>query len=408
MTRFYSDKKSIKIRFRQGIRHCHQSESNADHSQQIVFSKPIIAINPSTRANKLHTGSDVHPTNSSNDYCTFLTSRQLVDLISTNSSALERKSLPVIIDCRSQFDYGVERIISSHNINCRAKLLTRKLSSKPLEEIESNLALSLKHADSVLLYDQSIDVPSEEKIRSSPLNLVIQAAKKSNKKVFVLQGRFDAIKSQYPQIIQRTDHSPEDTSDGHVPSTPDTLDKENFTMTQIVPHIFVGNMLDSQNLDRLNQNRITHIINCTPDLPCKWEGKYKYLRVDVLDLPSQNIRKHFEDVFQFIDKALRDKSSNILVHCSAGISRSPTLVLAYMIKKDRMQLDDAFTAMRQLRPIVDPNISFILQLQDWEKKCLSATSTTESNEVHSRPTSSSYCGSTSKSKTLADSAIIVQ
>lgn len=59
-------------------------------------------------------------------------------------------------------------------------------------------------------------------------------------------------------------------------------------------------MLDSQNLDRLNQNRITHIINCTPDLPCKWEGKYKYLRVDVLDLPSQNIRKHFEDVFQFI------------------------------------------------------------------------------------------------------------
>ncbi|CAF1067419.1 unnamed protein product [Adineta ricciae] len=382
--------------------------SKAEHTNPNTFSKPIIAINPSTRANKLHTGSDVHPTNSSNDYCTFLTSRQLVDLISTNSSALERKSLPVIIDCRSQFDYGVERIISSHNINCRAKLLTRKLSSKPLEEIESNLALSLKHADSVLLYDQSIDVPSEEKIRSSPLNLVIQAAKKSNKKVFVLQGRFDAIKSQYPQIIQRTDHSPEDTSDGHVPSTPDTLDKENFTMTQIVPHIFVGNMLDSQNLDRLNQNRITHIINCTPDLPCKWEGKYKYLRVDVLDLPSQNIRKHFEDVFQFIDKALRDKSSNILVHCSAGISRSPTLVLAYMIKKDRMQLDDAFTAMRQLRPIVDPNISFILQLQDWEKKCLSATSTTESNEVHSRPTSSSYCGSTSKSKTLADSAIIVQ
>lgn len=96
------------------------------------------------------------------------------------------------------------------------------------------------------------------------------------------------------------------------------------------------------------------------------------------------------------------------MHCSAGISRSPTLVLAYMIKKDRMKLDDAFTAMRKLRQIVDPNISFILQLQDWEKKCLSTTSTTESTELHSRPTSSSYCGSTSKSKTLADSAIIVQ
>ena len=160
----------------------------AEHTNPNTFSKLIPVISSSTRANKLHTDSDIHSTTSSNDYCTFLTSRQLVDLISTNSSTLERKSLPVIIDCRSQFDYGVERIISSHNINCRAKLLTRKLSSKPLEEIESNLALSLKHADSVLLYDQSIDAPSEEKIRSSPLNLVVQAAKKSNKKVFVLQG----------------------------------------------------------------------------------------------------------------------------------------------------------------------------------------------------------------------------
>jgi len=64
--------------------------------------------------------------------------------------------------------------------------------------------------------------------------------------------------------------------------------------------LYLGNTLDSQNFDRLNQNGITHIINSTPDLPCFWEKKYKYLRVDVLDLPSQNIRKYFETTFQFI------------------------------------------------------------------------------------------------------------
>lgn len=53
-------------------------------------------------------------------------------------------------------------------------------------------------------------------------------------------GRFDAIKSQYPQLIQTAENLPEDTSDDYNPSTPDTLDKENFTMTQILPHIFVG------------------------------------------------------------------------------------------------------------------------------------------------------------------------
>jgi hypothetical protein len=50
----------------------------------------------------------------------------------------------------------------------------------------------------------------------------------------------------------------------------------------------------------LTQNGITHIINCTPDLPFFWENKHKYLRIDVLDLPSQNIRKHFDQAIEFI------------------------------------------------------------------------------------------------------------
>ena len=53
-------------------------------------------------------------------------------------------------------------------------------------------------------------------------------------------------------------------------------------------------------MDRLNQHSITHIINSTPDLPLFWEKKYKYMRIDILDLPSQNIRNHFDNVFQFI------------------------------------------------------------------------------------------------------------
>jgi len=68
-----------------------------------------------------------------------------------------------------------------------------------------------------------------------------------------------------------------------------------------------------------------------------------------------------------------------------------------------MKLDDAFNKMRQLRQIVDPNVSFILQLRDWEKKCLTTTTTTETTDDltcnTARTTASTYCGSTSKSKT---------
>lgn len=142
------------------------------------------------------------------------------------------------------------------------------------------------------------------------------------------------------------------------------------------------------------------------------------MRVDVLDSPSQNIRKHFDSVIEFIgrlsfrrslspanlilDNALCAKG-NVLVHCSAGISRSPTLVLAYMMKKNHWMLDEAFDKMRQLRRIVDPNVSFIVQLKEWEKSVL-PSSIAESNDEHSgtnntnRTAPAIYCGTTSKSK----------
>lgn len=188
----------------------------------------------------------------------------------------------------------------------------------------------------------------------------------------------------------------------------------------------LGNTSDAQNLDRLSENRITHIINCTPDLPFYWEGKHQYLRIDVHDLPSQNIRDHFDPAIEFIgsclfsskvprvvflfsslENAILSKDNNVLVHCSAGISRSPTLVLAYMMKQHHLPLDEAFEKMRKLRQIVDPNVSFICQLREWEKSLLSAASTTDHHEENSgtNPASrsgtsaSTYCGSTSKSKT---------
>jgi protein-tyrosine phosphatase len=110
-------------------------------------------------------------------------------------------------------------------------------------------------------------------------------------------------------------------------------------------------------------------------------------------------------LFLNLENALQSKDNNILVHCSAGISRSPTLVLAYMMKKHHWTLDEAFEKMRKLRQIVDPNVSFIMQLRDWEKYLMSTANETNddnsgtNNSTNIRSTSSTYCGSTSKTKT---------
>ena len=171
-------------------------EKSTSNSNTITFSKNITNVNPTITYTpperrvslaKAYSYSDGISSNL-NGNCSFITPRQFAELISQNSNTHERKCLP-IVDCRSQIDFGCEHIRSSYNVNCRAKLMARKLASKRLEDVEPNLSVSLNNSDAVVLYDQSTDVRCEEKIRSLPINLVVQAAKKSNKKVYIIQGR---------------------------------------------------------------------------------------------------------------------------------------------------------------------------------------------------------------------------
>ena len=128
-------------------------------------------------------------------HCAFISPKQFVELISQDSNALDLSSVP-ILDCRSQMDFGCERIRSSHNINCRTKIVARKLASKRLEDVEPNLSSSLNNSDRVILYDQCSDVRANEKMQSSPINLVVQAAQKSNKIVHIIQGKAVQLASE--------------------------------------------------------------------------------------------------------------------------------------------------------------------------------------------------------------------
>jgi hypothetical protein len=168
-------------------------DKSTSNSNTISFSKNITNTNVNSTIKyplsekrlaltKAYSCSDTGSSNIPGN-CFFLTPKQFAELISQNS-----KCLP-IVDCRSQIDFGCERIRSSHNVNCRAKLMAKKLLSKRLEDVEPNLSASLNNFDAVILYDQSTDVRTEEKIRSLPINLVVQAAKRSNKKVHIIQGK---------------------------------------------------------------------------------------------------------------------------------------------------------------------------------------------------------------------------
>ena len=63
----------------------------------------------------------------------------------------------------------------------------------------------------------------------------------------------------------------------------------------------------------------------------------------------------------------REKECSVLVHCLAGISRSVTVTVAYLMYFKSLSLNDAFEHLRQIRPNISPNFSFMGQLLDFER-----------------------------------------
>ena len=91
----------------------------------------------------------------------------------------------------------------------------------------------------------------------------------------------------------------------------------------------------------------------------------KYLQVTVDDAPGEPIRNFFEPCSAFIKEA-KDKKSRVLVHCNMGMSRSCTIVLAYLMKHEGLSLAQALVHTKERRPVVSPNPGFMGQLIEYE------------------------------------------
>ena len=87
----------------------------------------------------------------------------------------------------------------------------------------------------------------------------------------------------------------------------------------------------------------------------------KIIQID--DVSSRNIIKYFGECLNFIDG-----NEKVLVHCMAGVSRSATIVIVYIMWKKKMKFDDALNFVKNKRPIVDPNDGFVEQLKLFEKE----------------------------------------
>ncbi|KAG9346473.1 hypothetical protein JZ751_006784, partial [Albula glossodonta] len=147
-----------------------------------------------------------------------------------------------------------------------------------------------------------------------------------------------------------------------------TPDVENAVLSPILPFLFLGNERDAQDLELLMRLNISFVVNVTTHLPLYHlaTGLVRYKRLPATDSSKQNLRQYFEEVFEFIEEA-HQSGQGVLVHCQAGVSRSATIVIAYLMKHTLMTMTDAYKYVRSRRPVVSPNLNFMGQLLEFER-----------------------------------------
>ncbi|CAH8510096.1 unnamed protein product [Dicrocoelium dendriticum] len=145
-----------------------------------------------------------------------------------------------------------------------------------------------------------------------------------------------------------------------------TLTADIPTPSAVLPHVFLGSQLDAMSHTICHEYRITHIINVSVDGPApKHIRPENFHRIPVNDNYTDCMRSFFDEAFVFIDK-VKVAKGRVLIHCSAGISRSPTLAIAYLMSSFRMPMRTAYNLIKTVRSTVAPNFNFLGQLLDFE------------------------------------------
>lgn len=141
----------------------------------------------------------------------------------------------------------------------------------------------------------------------------------------------------------------------------------NTRLTAILPFLYVGNEKDAEDICALRALGIGYVLNVTSHVPgyCNEQG-FTFRRLPAADTCQQNLKQYFEEAFAFIDEA-RDRGSAILVHCQAGVSRSATIAIAYLMYYTQMSSMEAYRVVKSKRPIISPNLHFMGQLLELEQ-----------------------------------------
>jgi len=133
--------------------------------------------------------------------------------------------------------------------------------------------------------------------------------------------------------------------------------------SKITENLFLGGI---EALDECDDCKISHILTIDIVSPhLKSTNILKHHVIDITDEEHSDLLSSLPTALHFIEDCHRDHG-RVLVHCRHGVSRSATVVIAWIMKHKEMSVDNALAMVQSIRPQVKPNNGFMRQLMLFE------------------------------------------
>lgn len=282
----------------------------------------------------------------------------------------------VTIDIREPSLYEKSHIKDAINL-LTSSLLIRRLQRGSLtitsllpEKVITRLVNDV--CGSIILYDEQSAYEEQNK----SLNVIASALRSSfpHKNVYILENGFKKFSEEYPQHCDFDQPAHNHLQINLVEDfTSDPTDKTTFSPhtdlcpVNILPYLYLGSANHASQKELLDKIGITAILNVSKTLPSAFSNCYEYMTIAIDDNERENISSHFDSAINFIED-VSSRGGKVLVHCRAGVSRSATICIAYLMRQRGYTLDEAYEYTKKRRSAISPNFNFLGQLLAFERE----------------------------------------
>ncbi|KAH3788177.1 hypothetical protein DPMN_166310 [Dreissena polymorpha] len=237
----------------------------------------------------------------------------------------------LLLDCRPFMAFNENHIVNAVNVYLPPILKRRSNGFVSLENIvqceSRRKMLQDKQFVRVIAYDNDTTALATS-AKDSNLYPVLKSLRQQIDidDVLYICGGFQQFQESFPDLCIGQNGKAEVTS--LTPPPKRTTCKSG--PVEIVPWLYLGDSHHSCQQAALKEMGVTCLLNVSTTCKNMFEAEFDYMNIPVNDTDTANLACWFMDAIQFIDNA-RDSDGKVLVHCQAGVSRSATVCIAYMM-----------------------------------------------------------------------------